>query len=132
MAHPGYLIALATVCISLGCASEPVPQLVPDNVSMVQIITSPDEYVGEVISVSGFLTDHGDMLFLSSDHYQLMDIASMIYVRIAYKEEDKVSGSTRYSTSAFVASAACTRIRTSSSFGMGFFTSLSCRTSGDP
>ena len=91
------LILVVSVVTQYGCAMPTAAVVVPDNVSLIQLLVNPDQYKGKVISVAGFLSAFGNELYLTENHYQLVDGASSIGVGIAYGDED-VSRSTYLAT----------------------------------
>ena len=67
--------ALATACSGAENSDDVV------LVSMVQLLTNPDDYAGEAVEVTGYLREYPTLrLFLSKDHVTARDIQSSIIV----------------------------------------------------
>jgi hypothetical protein len=97
MRKVGKSILNAIFIAPIGCTTQSAGPPVPDNVSLIQLLTFPQRYTGTVVSVAGFLTELGDELYLTEEHRSLVDGASAIHVSIAYKD-DEISDTTVFAT----------------------------------
>ena len=89
-------ISLFVILIALqsSCAVNPADSD-PDSmyyVSLARVIVEPEPFVGYNITVVGFLSEMGDILFLSEDHARAVDIATAVYVNIEYQASDEGVG----------------------------------------
>jgi hypothetical protein len=75
--------------ISSGCVINAADQAQPQNVSLVQLLASPNNYQGKYVSVAGFLDEYGYQLFLTKDHRLIEDSSSAVFVGIKYKEGER-------------------------------------------
>jgi len=57
-------------------------------VSLAKVIVEPKSFVGYNISVVGFLSNTGDVLYLTEDHARARDIATAVYISVAYRDSD--------------------------------------------
>jgi hypothetical protein len=55
---------------------------------MVQLLANPDDYAGYPVTVTGYLSKDGSVLFQSADHAQLNDVVAGFPVSIAYRDVD--------------------------------------------
>jgi hypothetical protein len=71
---------VAILVCSIGDATETPVLRDAVNVSLVQILTNPEQYSGKVVTTAGFLSEFGNHLFLSRELRALDDFASGIHV----------------------------------------------------
>ena len=79
--------------IILAVPQSPWAESQPDSdatyyVSLAKVIVEPQSFVGYNISIVGFLSDTGDVLYLTEDHAHARDIATAVYISVAYRDSD--------------------------------------------
>ena len=79
------LISFSCVTAIIGCADQDRPTL---YVSMVQLLANPNDYAGFPVTVSGYLSEDGSVLFQSADHAQLNDVVAGFPVAMLYRDVD--------------------------------------------
>jgi len=84
------LLVAVTLIVSGTCqASNDEDEDGPANhVSLVNLIASPERYVGQNVSATGFLSASSDYLFLTKDHADLADRATGVKLSILFLESD--------------------------------------------
>jgi hypothetical protein len=84
------LLVAVTLIVSVTCqASTGEDEDGPANyVSLVNLIASPERYVGHNVSATGYLSATSDYLFLTRDHAELGDSATGVKLSILFRESD--------------------------------------------
>lgn len=80
MAHCWKLLGILLVPALCGCAGAPPPQRV--DVSLVNLLTNPDEFSERPVAVHGYLSDlgNGTSLALTRDHAEMGDRQSAVRI----------------------------------------------------